>query len=246
MSVTSISLFKFSGILDKTWAFRQMLEARWRLATTPEIQFYKLLGSGTRDGFYPYPNFGVYGLLAVWPSLESAQKGTCLTPAFRRFRSHAFEHWTVFMSATQSRGKWSGRSPFNVKKGNNDLNSTSGLTAVLTRATIKAIHVPSFWKQVPAISHSIVNQRGMLFKIGLGEVPWLHQATFTIWCDSEALDKFAFRGPHGTAIANVRAGDWFKEELFVRFQVLGTDGDWPDACKVTKLTNKHSPAIDYQ
>lgn len=233
-------------MLDKTWAFRQMLEARWRLATTPDIQFYKLLGSGTRDGFYPYPNFAVYGLLAVWPSLESAQKGTCSTRAFRRFRSHAFEHWTVFMSATQSRGKWSGQSPFNVKTGKDNRKSSDGLTAVLTRATIKAIHVHNFWKQVPAISNSIVNQRGMLFKIGLGEVPWLHQATFTIWCDGEALDNFAFRGAHGSAIANVRAGGWFKEELFVRFQVLGTDGHWPDASKVTTLINTHSPAIDYQ
>ena len=241
MSVTSISLFKFAGMLDKTWAFRQMLEARWRLATTPDIQFYKLLGSGTRDGFYPYPNFAVYGLLAVWPSLESAQDGTRSTRAFKRFRSHAFEHWTVFMSATQSRGEWSGQSPFNVKKGNKHRVPSDGLTAVLTRATIKALHVPSFWKQVPAISQSIVNQRGMLFKIGLGEVPWLHQATFTIWCDGEALDNFAFRGAHGSAIANVRAGGWFKEELFVRFQVLDTNSHWPDASKVNALTKTHSP-----
>ena len=181
MTVTSITLFRFPGFLTKTWAigFGQ-LETRVHLANTHEIQFSKLLGTGTRDGFYPYPKFSVYGILAVWPSFEAAQEGIRTSQAFKRPRKLASEDWTLYMSASRCRGLWSGKFPFGDSNENTQLYKGCGLTAVLTRATIKARHIPDFWRQVPAISQDISEQQGMLFKMGLGEVPWLHQATFTV------------------------------------------------------------------
>ena len=236
MTVTSITLFRFPGILTKMWAigFGQ-LETRFHLANTREIKFSKLLGTGTRDGFHPYPKFSVYGILAVWPSFEAAQEGIRSSQAFKRPRKLASEDWTLYMSASRCRGLWSGKSPFGDSNNNKKLYEGCGLTAVLTRATIKARHIPDFWRQVPAISRDISEHQGMLFKIGLGEIPWLHQATFTVWRDNVALDNFAYQGAHGAAVGKVHAGDWFKEQLFARFDVLGAEGHWQDADELAEL-----------
>ena len=67
----------------------------------------------------------------------------------------------------------------------------------------------------------------VLFKIGIGEVPLLHQVTFSIWPDADSMARFARRdGPHARAIAAVRSEGWFREELYARFRVLGTAGRW--------------------
>jgi spheroidene monooxygenase len=65
------------------------------------------------------------------------------------------------------------------------------------------------------------------FKIGIGEVPLLHQVTFSIWPSAAAMAQFARAdGPHARAIRAVRDGDWFAEELYARFRVTGARGTW--------------------
>ena len=84
-----------------------------------------------------------------------------------------------------------------------------------------------FWRRVPDISAVIGADPNVSFKIGIGEVPLLHQVTFSIWPDAEAMAAFARHdGPHARAIAAVRSGDWFREELYARFAVIGARGTW--------------------
>ena len=33
-------------------------------------------------------------------------------------------------------------------------------------------------------------------------------------------------GPHAKAIEAVREGNWFREELYARFRILGDEGSW--------------------
>lgn len=226
MTVTSLTLFRFPTLSAKLWAFSQMLFARAPLARTPDIGFHKLLGSGSRDGFYPFPNFSVYGILAVWPSLECARTQIANSDVYSRYRDHASEDTSIFMTTKNCRGAWSGQTPFEMGEGAADVDEDSRFVAVLTRATVKMQHAPAFWKQVPGISEEIAKQSHLVFKIGVGEVPWLHQVTFTIWDNSKAMEDFAFKSFHGKAISEVRKGDWFKEELFARFNVADVDGVW--------------------
>ena len=101
--------------------------------------------------------------------------------------------------------------------------------AALTRATLRPRHVLRFWRRVPKISEAIAGDKNVAFKIGIGEVPLLHQVTFSIWPDSRALSNFAHTdGPHANAIRAVRQGNWFAEELYARFRVVGTLGRWRD------------------
>jgi spheroidene monooxygenase len=67
----------------------------------------------------------------------------------------------------------------------------------------------------------------VVFKIGIGELPMLHQITFSIWPGAAEMAAFARHdGPHAKAIKAVREGDWFKEELYARFSILGDRGTW--------------------
>ncbi|MEM9343647.1 MAG: spheroidene monooxygenase [Pseudomonadota bacterium] len=199
-----------------------MALARLSMARMPGASFWKLCGSGTGEGFTPIPNTQVWAILTVWDDEETAHAGVETAPVYRRWRARASEDWTVFLSATSSRGAWAGTAPFAVDEARG-----IGPIAILTRATLKAKALPRFWGRVPGIEAVIGNDPNVLFKIGIGEVPWLHQVTFSIWPDLNSMTEFARRdGPHAQAIRAVREGGWFKEELYARFRVLGEDGAW--------------------
>ena len=112
----------------------------------------------------------------------------------------------------------------------------TGPLAALTRATIKPRILRRFWSRVPDISDVIGNDPNVLFKIGIGEVPWLHQITFSIWPDTASMAAFARRdGPHARAIKAVRDGQWFREELYARFRIAGESGTWGGASPLERI-----------
>jgi spheroidene monooxygenase len=223
MQAVSLSLFRFDGLADRIWAFSQMQLARPRLKALPDIGFFKLFGTGTGEGFTPVPNLGVYAVMATWPTLEIARRRVEREDVFGAYRRHAAEACTIFLSAFSSRGLWDEGTPFQVEP----LATEPVPIAVLTRATLKKRHVLDFWKNTPGISVTVREQDHLLFKIGMGEVPWVQQVTFSIWDDPAAMKAFAYgSASHAAAIRGVRENGWFKEELYARFRVLGAEGTW--------------------
>lgn len=219
----SLSLFRFATLPARLWAFGQMGAARLAFRRMPEVGFVKLCGSGTGQGFTPRPNSAVWAILATWPDPATARDRCRNAPVFRRFLSHAAESWTLLMEPVSARGRWSGREPFRPGPGV----ETPGPVVALTRATLRLSSLLRFWGRVPDISAVIGRDPNVLFKIGIGEVPLLHQVTFSIWPDTAAMARFARGdGPHGRAIAAVRAGNWFAEELYARFRLLEDWGSW--------------------
>jgi spheroidene monooxygenase len=220
--VVSLSVFRFEGAGAKLWAFGQMGWARGPLKRTPGIGFAKLMGTGSGYNFDPWPNLAVWAILATWPDLPTARAGM-EDGVLARFRDRAAEQFTTWLAPIHSTGRWSGYAPFEVVHPA----TPPAPIAVLTRASVKPRHAREFWRKVPAINAQIGAEPAMRFRMGMGEVPWLHQVTFSIWETAEAMRAFAYRGAgHRTAIAEVRAGDWFSEELFARFAVLGGEGTW--------------------
>ena len=196
--------------------------ARPAMARLPDIGFWKLCGSGTGEGFTPLPNTAVYAILATWPSEPVARARVAHGRVFQRYRAHAAESWTLYLAPTSVRGAWAGHVPFRA-----DTRAQPGPLAALTRATVKPRIARSFWRRVPAISDVIGADPNVIFKIGIGEVPLLHQVTFSVWPDTASMAAFARAdGPHARAIAAVRDGGWFNEELYARFQILGETGTW--------------------
>jgi spheroidene monooxygenase len=208
--------------------------ARLSLPRVDGIGFWKLCGSGTGEGFTPVPNTAVYAILATWPDLETARRQTATAPIFRRYERRASESWNVFLGPTSVRGHWSGDTPFQP-----DAHPDQGPLAALTRATVRPLAALRFWRRVPDISAVIGSDPNVAFKIGIGEVPLLHQITFSIWPDADAMAAFARHdGPHARAIRAVRDGNWFREELYARFRVLETRGTWDGGHPLSKLSGQ--------
>lgn len=196
--------------------------ARPQMRRLEAAKFWKLCGSGTGEGFTPIPNTGVYAILAVWPDLDTARAQCSDAAIYRKYMNHSQENWTVFLEATSSRGSWAGSNPFDATT-----QTTNGPIAVLTRATVRPLKALGFWRRVPNISAVIGADKNVAFKIGIGEVPLLHQVTFSIWPDTQSMAAFARKdGPHARAIQAVRDGNWFREELYARFSVIETRGSW--------------------
>ena len=60
--------------------------------------------------------------------------------------------------------------------------------------------------------------------MGIGELPLVEQATFSVWSNAEALEGFAYRSPnHAKRIRETHRYGWYSEEQFTRFAVL-SDG----------------------
>lgn len=204
--------------------------ARLAFARMPEVGFWKLCGSGTGEGFTPRPNTAVWAILATWDSADIARDRIAHAPVFRRWHARATESWTVFLSPVSARGTWSGATPFDPS------GTADGPLAALTRATIRPAILMRFWRRVPDISAVIGNDPNVAFKIGIGEVPWFHQVTFSIWPDAQAMTAFARgNGPHAQAIRAVREEGWFREELYARFRILGDAGSWEGESPLTRL-----------
>jgi spheroidene monooxygenase len=232
MTTATLSLFRFESIAARLWVLGQMGAARLALARLPEARFWKLCGSGTGEGFTPRPNTRVWAILATWPDLATARAQVADAAVFRRWRARAAEHWTVFLAPISARGRWSGKAPFEA-----EAVAGEGALAALTRATLKPSRLLRFWTRVPDISAVIGQDPNVVFKIGIGEVPFVHQVTFSIWPDAAAMANFARGdGPHGRAIQAVRAEGWFREELYARFRLLGTTGTWGAGDPLARLT----------
>ncbi len=225
----TLTCFRFEGALERVRQFGRMGLDRRALARTPDIGFHRMMGTGTGLGFRPRPDFGVWTLLACWPSVAVARERIEAAPVWRRWRARAAEDATIFMETLGRRGDWGFETPFARREPAPALRQGEKL-AVLTRATVKVRRTAAFWARVPAIEDALAEARDVRFHVGMGEVPWLHQVTFSVWDDEQAMRAFAHEaGPHRQAAHDARERGWFTESLFARFAVTGTTGRWGGA-----------------
>lgn len=220
-AVVTLSLYRFSAA-KRWWAFRQMRKGQSLLQQLPGASFARMMGSGNGAGFSFWPNISVYAILIVWEDWEwlAAYRNKSYLASYGQ---RAQEQFTLLLAPTQVKGKWGGHQPFPLFTPS-PINS---LTAVLTRATIRKSQLINFWRHVPATSKAIEKAQGQLFSIGIGEWPWVQQATFSIWENEEAIRKFAYeQETHRHVIRKTREKNWYSEEMFARFRPIATIGSW--------------------
>ena len=248
--VVTVTLFRFDGFKNCWWAFTQMGKRAFLNSSSKVVaisaeaarmslkpSFIKMFGAGSGNGFNLMPDFGVYGLLAVWESDMAARLFFQHNETFKTYQNRAKEIFTVFLQPIMAHGKWDGIEPFE----NNTTRSSNAPMAVLTRGTVKTPFIFDFLKFTRRTSHSMEGADGRLFSIGIGEVPITQQATFSIWENAEAMKNYAYKNPHHTeVIKKTRELGWYSEELFARFQILDTEGGWKNVNKsyLTDLIKK--------
>ena len=219
-AVTTLTLFTFKR--NKFWAFKQIGIAAGKLKSVEGLQFFKFLGTGGGSGFSLTPDFSTYAFLGVWN--DRSQYNDCMNehPVFLQYKEKASSQRELVLSPVNSHGKWSGKNPFKTQENQKSRFEDSNLKAVvITRATLRWNRLLSFWKAVPAASRAINNAQGVSYFKGIGELPFIQQATVSIWESFDAVNTFAYKGKeHATIVKETKQKKWYKEDLFSRFFLI--------------------------
>ena len=210
--------------------FVSMAFFRIPLALNKNISFWKLLGCGKNGTFDIYPDWRQWGVLSVSGFLPPVSGfktainykliyGSFINWWWQFFRC---EVYTILLEPIEGHGTWDGKEPFgNLPK----QTGYEGLIAVLTRATIRLSKLNSFWKNVGSVAVKMSDAPGFITSIGIGEVPWVKQATFSVWQSKESMKQFAYKmQEHAAVIRKTKQENWYSEDMFVRFKPIAVFG----------------------
>lgn len=217
------------------FAFFAMAIHRLPLRLNKNLSFYKLLGCGKNGTFDKVPDLQQWGILTV-RSLEfevhnsensSGNVFSLMKDLYGSFIAHWFrffgcETFTILLEPLEGHGSWDGKEVFgNLPRSS----SHEGMIAILTRATIRLNKLKYFWQHVAAVSAKMNIAKGFITSVGIGEIPWIKQATFSIWEDKESMMAFAYgMKEHTEVIKKTKQQRWYSEDMFVRFKVIACAG----------------------
>jgi hypothetical protein len=220
--ITTFIIFDFKTRSDKWFAFTQMGFFPWAVGKVEGLVALKLMGSGADNGFGMKPNFSRYCLLAIWANEASAEAFFEQNKTFKNYAARASGQQTIFLKNTMAHGSWGGANPFKIGA----VHDKSQPVAVITRATIKWKDMVRFWRDVPSVSQNLKEHKGLIFAIGVGELPARFQATFSIWQSGEDMLQYAYKAhQHKAIVQKTKETQWYKEELFARFVPYKQLGD---------------------
>ncbi|MCW3110044.1 MAG: spheroidene monooxygenase, partial [Segetibacter sp.] len=128
----------------------------------------------------------------------------------------------LVLQPIEGHGTWDSREAF----GSLPRNSTyDGMIAVLTRATIRIHRLQNFWKHVDGVARHMRSSVGFITSLSIGDVPWIKQATFSIWENKESMKAFSYKmREHTEVIRKTREEKWYSEDMFVRFKIIASIG----------------------
>lgn len=219
------------AVVLHVWRVRRPLPAFVRMGLEPlhlrraaGPQFWQLLGTAG-DGFgLGDADPRRWALLTCWADPDAAAAADDL-PTVRRWDALATERARLLLRPVATRGRWGGRAPFGPDTGAPPPGTLTGPVAALTRARVRRTAARRFRGEVPAVARDLLTSPGLRFAMGVGERPTGLLGTFSLWDDDDDLRRFAHRSAAHVAVAlRSRQQEWFGEELFARFAVLGADG----------------------
>ena len=202
-------------------AFSLMARQRLSMHKLPGLTFYKLMGTGSGRTFTVRDaDLNHWCVLSVWETQEDSLAYLTSKPA-RQWRKIALTEANIELEPLSAKGTWAKKSPF----GNPVPEKWDGLTAALTRASIKPRWWREFWRSVPPVSADLNSTAGLITSLGIGEAPIGLQGTFSIWETNESITAFSSKQkPHAAVIARTHETGWYSEELFARFKVTKLSG----------------------
>src|SRR3954469_21019777 len=149
--IVTITRYKKSAAI---FGLFSMAVFRWFLFKNKKIHFYKLMGCGKNGTFDIRPDMQQWAILVTTNhSFISTSElyGKFITRWWKRFNCELF---TIVLQPTEGHGSWDNKKPFGdlPRQTNED-----GLTAVLTRATIRWGKLKAFWQNVQSAAEPLQN-----------------------------------------------------------------------------------------
>ncbi len=227
----SLTIIRYP-VIFVPFALAAMVVHRFAFMFNRKINFYKLLGSGKNGTFDKIPDLQQWGILLVHSSefiVEPADlvNNLLFKKLYGSFNAKWFqlfscESFTILLEPIEGHGLWDGKEVF----GNfSEKSFYEGPIAILTRATIRLNKLKYFWQHIASVAARMKSAKGYITSVGIGDIPWIKQATFSIWESKETMIAFAYgMKEHTDVIKKTREQQWYSEEMFVRFKILGNTG----------------------
>ncbi|MEJ7780433.1 MAG: DUF3291 domain-containing protein [Daejeonella sp.] len=232
--IVSLSVVRYRAIFIP-FALLAMAIHRIPLALNRKCTFWKLMGCGKNGTFDLYPDWRQWALVATWDSQQDFDSFNNNSFIQKWWKLFTLEKWTALCEPLSSHGKWDDEEPFKSPDTSLDYN---GPIAVLTRATIRLPKLLRFWKNVASVADLMAGSPGYITSIGIGEAPFIRQATFSVWDSTENMKAFAYGSKeHIEVIRKTRQDNWYSEELFARFRILSSSGTLCHKDPLEKLNN---------
>ncbi len=169
------------------------------------------MGCGKNGTFDKNPDWNQWAILTVGEN-PSANTIPFINNWFNLFKA---EVSTLTLQPIEGHGTWDGKEVFGKLPKQSDY---EGSIAVLTRATIRLSKLKSFWSNVDRVAQQMNGAQGLITSVGIGEVPFLKQATLSVWESKEHMKNFAYKmHEHADVIRKTKKENWYSEEMFVRF-----------------------------
>lgn len=204
----------------RLWGYARFIIQRFVMRRVPGLVFSKVMGSGHDGGFGLRPSSSRQALFCLFLDEMSAD-AFLNSGVAQSYASRSREFCTAKMRAYSCKGTWAGRSIAITAD-----TPESGPIATLTRASIRPLSAWRFWRMQPASELSLAQASGCLLATGVGEAPFLRQATFSLWSSVAEMNAYARSGAHLAAIRAAYDGAFFSESMFVRFVPGGLYGSW--------------------
>lgn len=215
--ITALTITKFRGFAIPM-AFLGMAILRIPLWLNGKCRFWKLMGSGKRAQVDLAPDFKHWALLTTWDNRDDFDRFHQNSFTAKWFKWFGYEEFTILLNPLSSHGLWSGRQPFTSSQ--KDLN-TDDRIAVITRAAIRLEKMKEFKSNIKRAAVEMRKSDGFILSAGIGENPFLDQATFSIWESAAQMKSYAYKSVnHSDIIKLTRARKWYSEELFARFEII--------------------------
>lgn len=204
------------------FAFLGMAVLRLPLWLNRKCNFWKLMGSGKNAQVDLSPDFKHWAILTTWNNKTDYEEFNTKSSTMKWFRFFGKEEFTILLKPLSSHGLWSTVEPFKAEK---TIHNTNEQIAVITRAAIRIGKVKEFRQNIKRAAESMRKAPGFILSAGIGENPFLDQATFSIWENEESMKNYAYKSfDHSDIIKLTRERKWYSEELFARFAIIESHG----------------------
>jgi len=184
------------------------------------------MGTGKNGTFDKTPDLNQWAIFSVFKEPHFQSEFNPIN-SYGRFIKHwlrmfSIETFSIQLEPFTGHGLWDGKTVFGPF---DSAVNYDGPIATLTRATIRLSKISHFWKHVAPIANKMTSAKGYVFSVGIGEVPWIKQATFSIWESAEDMKTFAYSmKEHSEVVKKTRQEKWYSEDMFVRFKIISTHG----------------------
>ncbi len=176
------------------------------------------MGCGRGAVFSVKPDWSRYAFLFDWETPKAAQ-AFFASADWQRLQQgvEVSRHW--HLEAIHSKGLWDGKPRFE-EWSEVSVPEAGRQLAVITRADLKPWRLGSFGAAARRATAALEKYPGSVYTLGMGELPFVRQATFSVWDGETVMKAYAYRdADHKAAMKGKKTHGWYGEELYARFSV---------------------------